>query len=106
MGFGPSSNTWPRWASQFAHTTSVRTMPRLVSLALLDGAGRHGLEERRPAAAGVELRVGDEEVLPAAHALVGAGRPAVVVLAREGALGAVLARHLELLGVSCCFHSS
>mgnify|MGYP003555690971 CR=1 FL=1 len=31
VGAGPSSNTWPRWASQFAHTTSVRAMPRLVS---------------------------------------------------------------------------
>src|SRR5450755_3797012 len=31
VGCGPSSKTWPRWLPQFAHKTSVRFMPRLLS---------------------------------------------------------------------------
>ncbi len=32
VGGGPSSKTWPRWASQRAHSTSTRFMKRLVSV--------------------------------------------------------------------------
>lgn len=31
VGSGPSSNTWPRWASQFLQRTSVPALPRLLS---------------------------------------------------------------------------
>jgi len=31
VGFGPSGNTWPRWASHRAHRTSSRSMKRLLS---------------------------------------------------------------------------
>src|SRR5690606_6690575 len=31
VGWGPSGNRWPRWASQRAQLTSVRTMPWLRS---------------------------------------------------------------------------
>ena len=32
---GPSSKTWPRWASQLLHLTSVLTIPKEVSLIFL-----------------------------------------------------------------------
>ncbi len=35
VGFGPSGNTWPKWAPQCAHWTSVRRMPWLVSSIIL-----------------------------------------------------------------------
>jgi len=31
VGFGPSSNTCPRWLPQFLHSTSVRFIPPLLS---------------------------------------------------------------------------
>src|SRR2546430_13116331 len=31
VGFGPSSNTCPKWDPQFAHSTSVRRMKKLRS---------------------------------------------------------------------------
>jgi len=31
VGSGPSSNTWPRWDPQLAHSTSVRRMSKLRS---------------------------------------------------------------------------
>src|ERR1019366_7686268 len=31
VGGGPSSNTWPRWASHRAQRISVRSMPKLLS---------------------------------------------------------------------------
>src|SRR6185369_18053000 len=51
----------------------------------------------RPAGAGVELRLGPEQGLPAADAFVRSGIFRIPVLAGESALGAVLARHLVLL---------
>jgi len=35
VGSGPSSNTWPRCESQFAHRTSVRRIPWLVSVVVV-----------------------------------------------------------------------
>src|SRR5262245_12113842 len=55
------------------------------------------LPEAGPAAAGLELVIGAEQLGAAAHAAVDAGLVIVPVLAGEGALRAVLARHLELL---------
>ncbi len=57
-----------------------------------------GLGEARPAGAGVELGVGGEELRSTADAAVHALRLLVDVGAGEGALGARLAGHLELLG--------
>lgn len=34
VGWGPSSNTWPRWASHRAHTTSSRTIIKLLSVSV------------------------------------------------------------------------
>ena len=31
VGAGPSGNTWPRWASQAAHSTSIRRMKSELS---------------------------------------------------------------------------
>src|SRR4051812_48987721 len=55
--------------------------------------------ERRPAAAGVVLGVGDEELGVAAGTVVGAGLEDMVVLARERRLGALLAQDPILLRV-------
>ena len=55
------------------------------------------LPEARPAAAGLELVLRAEQLGPAAYAAVLALVVVVPVLAGERALGAVLARHLELL---------
>src|SRR5205823_1306255 len=55
------------------------------------------LPEARPARPGFELGVGAEEILTAADALVSALPLEVVVLPRESALRALLARHGELL---------
>src|SRR4029079_14246955 len=63
---------------------------------LLHRVGGEGLEEARPAGAGLELRVGREQRRIAAHAYVGAVVVTVPVLARERALGAGLAGDLEL----------
>src|SRR3954452_23833516 len=54
--------------------------------------------ERGPAAAGVVLRIGDEELCPAAGAPVGARLERVVVLAAERPLRALLAKDPVLLG--------
>src|SRR4051794_19866821 len=62
---------------------------------LLDRAGRR--RERRPTAAGVVLRIGVEELRPAAGADVGARLERVVVLAAERALRALLPEHAVLL---------
>lgn len=35
LSCGPSSNTWPKWASQLLHLTSVRTIPKLMSFIFL-----------------------------------------------------------------------
>src|SRR3954451_10557051 len=64
---------------------------------LLDRVRLCGRGEGRPAAAGVVLRVGAEELGPAAGALVGARLERVVVLAAERALRALLAPPLVLL---------
>src|SRR5690348_5132426 len=58
----------------------------------------HRRPEARPAGAGIELGVGAEELLAAAHAGIGAGRLGVPIGAAEGALGALLARDAVLLG--------
>src|SRR2546430_5212293 len=47
VGFGPSSNTCPKWDPQFAHSTSVRRMNKLRSsfsstLSLRTGAQKLG----------------------------------------------------------------
>src|SRR5687768_58735 len=55
-----------------------------------------GLGEAGPAGPGVELVVGGEEGLPAGRTDVGPGRVRVMVGAREGPLGALLAHHVEL----------
>ena len=85
-------------ASQRRHRTSVRDREEAAVLLVLDGVRRDRLPEARPAGAGVELRLGGEEGQVAAHAGVGALRVVVPVRAREGALGALLARDVELLG--------
>src|SRR5689334_17541601 len=54
--------------------------------------------ERRPATAGVELRVGLEQRRAAAHAAVRSGGFVVPIFAAERALGALLAGHAILFG--------
>jgi hypothetical protein len=60
VGAGPSSKTWPRWAAQRLHNTSVRVMKKLRSLFTGRGVAFSGL--RQPtigiAAAGVTYGVG------------------------------------------------
>ena len=42
MGRGPSLNTWPRWAPQLEHTTSVRGMNSLKSVWVSTAEGSTG----------------------------------------------------------------
>src|SRR6185369_4713974 len=65
---------------------------------LLDGLLVGRRRERGPAAAGVVLRVGGEQLRPAAGTPVGARIERVVVLAGERALSALLAQNTVLLG--------
>src|SRR5205807_3323757 len=69
----------------------VRVVGRLLDRRAL----RRGVEAR-PAAVGVELRLRLEQLGAAAGAQVRARRLRVPVLAREGALGSLLAQHVEL----------
>src|SRR4051812_44236965 len=64
----------------------------------LDRLGELRLGEARPARAGVELRLGVEQLRAAGGAAVDAVLVVVPVLAGERALGALLAQHLVLLG--------
>src|ERR1700722_3081593 len=51
VGPGPSSKTWPRWPLHFAHNTSVRIMPWLMSRSsstLLSAAGSVKLGQPQP----------------------------------------------------------
>src|SRR3954471_3480569 len=65
---------------------------------LLDGLGVGRRRERGPAAAGVVLGVGGEELGPTTGALVRARLEAVVVLTSERALGPLLPQDAVLLG--------
>ena len=42
VGAGPSSKTWPRWASHWLQSTSVRLIPRLVSASVTTCSGAMG----------------------------------------------------------------
>src|SRR5215210_3828658 len=64
---------------------------------LVDGFRARRREERWPAAAGVVLRFGGEQLRAAAGAAVAARIEDVVVFARERALRALLAQHAVLL---------
>src|SRR6185295_18671954 len=64
----------------------------------LDRLAARRLVEARPAAARLVLRVGDEELGAAARTAVDAVGLRVVEHARPGALGALLAEHVVLLG--------
>src|SRR5574341_1888995 len=68
-----------------------------------DRVGGHGLVEAGPAGAGVELGVGGEQGVAAAHERVSAGFFRVVVLARKRPLRAFLAGHVVLLGRELSF---
>src|SRR5438445_12465416 len=71
----------------------VRVVHRLLDRRAL----RRGVEAR-PAAVGVELRLRLEQLGPATRAQIRARGLRVPVLAREGALGSLLAQHVELRG--------
>ena len=45
MGWGPSSNTWPRCESQREQRTSVRFMPWLVSVMSVTAPSRSGSQK-------------------------------------------------------------
>src|SRR5690606_9275725 len=45
VGSGPSGKTWPRWASQRAHITSVRVIPWLVSVSLMRWSVSNGCQK-------------------------------------------------------------
>ena len=74
--------------------------PHVVAEVLVLGDGRRldGPREAGPAAAGIELVLRAEERLAAHHVHVDAGCKQVVILVREGALGAALLRDAILLG--------
>jgi hypothetical protein len=84
-------------------TPGTQAVPEPASMILLV-SGVSGLllarrrRERGPAAAGVELRVGDEQLGSAPGAPVGARLECVVVLASERALRALLPQNAVLLG--------
>src|SRR2546421_178777 len=64
----------------------------------LDSLGLCRRPEARPAGAGLVLLVGAEKQLAAAGAVIASLFLAVLVFAREGALGALLAQHVVLRG--------
>src|ERR1035437_1535981 len=45
VGFGPSSKTWPTWASQRRHITSVRTLKKLRSSSVFTAFGAIGCQK-------------------------------------------------------------
>ena len=75
-------------AQYFGADHAVREVALLVDVAVDRWGG-----ETRPAAAGVEFRVGFEQRLAAAGANIGAPGFGVLVLARERPLGRLLAQH-------------
>src|SRR5438876_4918060 len=80
-----------------AHDLGAHHAEGLVPL-LIDRLLAGGRVERGPAAAGVVLRVGDEELGATAGTVVCARLEHMVVLARERALRALFAEHVVLLG--------
>src|SRR5207244_10635004 len=74
--------------------------PREVRVVLgdADAVGSHRLGEARPARAGIEFRVGAEQLCLARRAAIDAGIVVIPVLAGEGALGPLLATHGVLVG--------
>src|SRR5436190_7679148 len=84
-------------AARGAHHLGAHHPERRVRL-LVDRLLARRRVEGRPAAAGVVLRVGAEELGAATGAPVRAGLEDVVVLAGEGTLGPLLAQYTELLG--------
>src|SRR3954469_8603068 len=70
---------------------AVTDVPLLIDMALGGGLG-----EARPAAAGIELRVGLEQHIAAAGAGIGTGAVVVLIFAGEGTLGRLLAQHRVL----------
>src|SRR6516164_4800339 len=63
---------------------------------LVDMALERRLGEARPAAAGIELGIGLEQHVAAAGANIGAGAALMLILAREGTFGRLLAQHRVL----------
>src|SRR5690554_3601534 len=77
-----------------------------------DGVFRNRLEKARPARAGIIFGIGGEKRRPATYAIIGAFALFGIVGVGKGALGAVFASHMKLLGrqfgaplgVGNCFH--
>ena len=98
VGAGPSRKTWPRCASQAAHTTSVRRMNTVLSAISRTLSFEMRRVERGPSRSGFEFGRGLEERRAAADTSVNAFVVMVPVLSGEGALGSFPPRHAVLLG--------
>ena len=98
VGFGPSSNTCPRWPPHVAQSTSMRDHAVAQVEPRLDRVELGGLDEARPARARVVLRVRAEELGAAARAPVDARLLRVPVRPGERSLGALPPQDRVLLG--------
>ena len=95
---GPSGNTCPRWLSPCVERTSVRTIPKLLSVCLHDILWIDRTREARPAGAAVEFVGRQEQRLTRDDVDIEPGLFVVPIGVGERAFGAVVLRHTTLLG--------
>ena len=106
VGGGPSLKTWPRWPSQRAHATAVRS-PKLKSSSFRNIFLGKRLPEAGPASAGIKLRRRGKQRRSAAHTVVQPALVQVPIGTRIRHLGIGPAREIsKAFAESWRFHSA
>ncbi len=103
VGPGPSSNKCPKCASHLAHNTSVRLMNRLVSDSVRTFSAATGLVKLGQPVPESNFASESNSGSPAADAGVGSRLLAIVILAGESPLRALLPGNSVLLGGELLF---
>ena len=98
VGFGPSLNTWPRWASHRLHRTSVRLMKRLLSVSVFTLFWSITVQKLGHPVRESNLVSELNRSLIAANALVDTRLVTVPVRARERSFGSLLSGDVKLFG--------